>query len=57
MLIFRLGSMRLAVFLSRMMRLSYRVSDLGMGGCSLVLVSALEGWAIGHIFVLGDDSC
>ncbi len=37
--VFGLGSMLLTVFLSRVMRLSCRVSDLVMGGCSIVLVS------------------
>ena len=48
--VFRLGSIRLAVFLSRGLRFSHLV----MGGCSLVMVSLVEGWAIGHICVLGN---
>jgi hypothetical protein len=41
--------MRLTVFLCRVMCLSCRVSDLMIRGYSLVLVSAVEGCAIGHI--------
>ena len=44
-----LGSMRLAVFLSHVMRFSCLVSDFVMGGCSLVFVSFVGGRAIGHI--------
>ncbi len=47
--IFGLGSMFCAVFLRRVIRLSCRVSDFVMGGCSFVFVSVLGGWAIGHI--------
>ena len=47
-LVFRLGNMRLTVFLSRVMLLRCRVSDLGMGGCSFMFVLVMEGWAIGH---------
>ena len=47
--VFGLGSMFVAVFLSRMMRLSCLVSDFVMGGCSFVFVSLGGGWAIGHI--------
>ena len=36
--IFGLGSMFCAVFLSRVIRLSCRVSDFVMGGCSFVFV-------------------
>ena len=56
-LVLILVSMRLAVCLSRMMRFSYYVSNLVMGGgCSLVWVSVVEGGANGHIFLLGDGS-
>ena len=44
-----LGSMLLAVFLSRVMRFSFLVSDFVMEGFSLVFVSLLGGWVIGHI--------
>ena len=44
-----IGSIRLAIFLSRVMRFSCLVSDFVMGGCSLVLVSLMGGLAIGHI--------
>ena len=37
--VFGLGSMFLAVFLSRVIRLSCLVSDFVMGGCSFVFVS------------------
>ena len=43
LLVFGLGSMRLAVFLSRVIRFSCLVSDFVMGGCSLVLVSVVDG--------------
>ena len=49
MLVFELGSMPLAVFLSRVMRFSCLVSDYVMEGCSLVFVSLGGGWASGHI--------
>ncbi len=49
LLVFRLGSICLAVFPSRVMRLSCLVSDFVMGGWSLVLVSLMNGWAIDHI--------
>ena len=42
-LVFGLGSMRLVVFLSRVMRFSCFVSNFVMGGCSLVLVSVVGG--------------
>ena len=42
-LVFGLGSMRLAVFLSRVMCFSCSVSAFVMGGCSLVLVSFVGG--------------
>ena len=48
-LVFGLGSMLLAVFLSRVMRLRYLVSDFVMGGCSFMFASLGGGWAIGHI--------
>ena len=48
-LVFCLGSMLLAVFLSRVMRFCCLVSDFVMEGCSLVFVSLGGGWAIGHI--------
>ena len=44
-----LGSMLLAVFLSRGMRFSCLASDFVMGGCIFVVVSLGGGWAIGHI--------
>ncbi len=47
--VFGLGSMLLAVFMSLVMRLSCRVSDFVMGGCSFVFVSLGDGWAIGQI--------
>ena len=47
--VFGLGSMLLAVFLSRVMRLSCLVSDFVMGGCSFVFVSFGGGWVIGQI--------
>ena len=37
--VFGLGSMFCVVFLSRVIRLSCRVSDFVMGGCSFVFVS------------------
>ena len=46
---FGLGSMLFAVFLSRVMRFSYLVSDFVIGGCSFVAVSFEVGWVIGHI--------
>ena len=48
-LVFGLGSMPLALFLSRVMRFSCLVSNFVMGGCSLVFVCLVGGWAIGHI--------
>jgi len=42
-LVFGLGSMLLAVFLSRVMLFSCLVSDYVMGGCSLVFVSLVGG--------------
>ncbi len=47
--VFGLGSMLLAVFPSRVMRLSFLVSDFVMGGCSFVIVSLGGRWDIGHI--------
>ena len=47
--VFSLGSMLLAVFLSRGMRFSCLVPDFVMGGYSFVVVSLGGGWAIGHI--------
>ncbi len=44
-----LGSRFLVEFLSFVMRLSYRVSDLVMGGCNLVWVSGDVGVVIGQI--------
>jgi hypothetical protein len=49
-LVFGSGSIRLAVFLSRVMRFSRRISPFEMGECSLVLVSLVGGVAIGHVF-------
>jgi hypothetical protein len=43
------GSIFLVVFPSLVIRLSCRVSDLVMGGGSLVCVSVCEGVAMGHI--------
>ncbi len=43
LLVFGLGGVLLAVFLSRVMRLNVIVSDFVMGGCSLVLVSLVSG--------------
>ncbi len=43
------GSIRLALFLSRVMRFSCLVSAFVMGGCSLVLVLLVDGLALGHI--------
>ena len=48
-LVFGLGSMFLAVFLSGVMCFSCLVSDLAMDGCSFMFVSLVGGWAIGHI--------
>ena len=48
-LVFGLGSMRLAVFLSRVMRFSCLVSEFVMRGCNSVFVSLGGGWVIGHI--------
>ena len=48
-LVFGLGSMFLAVFLSRVMRFSCIVSDFVMGGCSFIFVSLVGDWVIGHI--------
>ena len=45
-LVFRLGSMRLAVFLSRVMRLSCRVSDLGTG--KIYVGVGFGGGGLGH---------
>jgi hypothetical protein len=39
-----LGSIRLAVFRSFVMRFSCRVSDFVMGGCNLVLFPVGGGW-------------
>ena len=47
--VFGLGSMLLAVFLSRMMRLSCLASDFVTGGCSFVFVSLGGSSVIGHI--------
>ncbi len=43
LLVVGLGIIRLAVFLSRVMRFSCLLSDVVMGGCSLVLVTAMDG--------------
>ena len=43
LLVFGLGSIRLAVFPSHVMRYSCLVSDFVIGGCSLVLVSVVDG--------------
>ena len=43
LLVFELGSMLLAVFLSRVMRLSCIISDSVMRGCTLVLISVVKG--------------
>ena len=43
LLVFGLGTIRLAVFLSRVMRFSCLVSDFVMGGRSLVLVLDVDG--------------
>ncbi len=43
LLVFGLGSMRLAVFMSRVMRFSCLVSDFVMGWYSLLLVSVVGG--------------
>jgi hypothetical protein len=43
LMVFEMGSKRLTVFLSRVMRLSCLVSDLMMGGCSLVVISVVDG--------------
>ena len=43
LLVLGLGSMRVAVFPSRVMRFSCLVSAFVMGGCSLVLVSFVGG--------------
>ena len=42
-LVFVLGSMRLAVFLSRVIRFSCIVSNFVMGGCNFVVVSFVGG--------------
>ena len=42
-LVFGLGSMRLSVFLSRVIRFNCLVSDFVMGGCSFVVVSFVGG--------------
>jgi len=42
-LVFGMGSVLLAVFLSRVMHFSCLVSDFVMGGCSLVFVSLVGG--------------
>ncbi len=47
--VFGLGTMLFAVFLSLVMRLSCRVSDFVIGGCSFVFVSFGGGWFIGQI--------
>ena len=47
--IFGLGSMFCAVFLSRAIRISCRVSDFEMGGCNFIFASVWGGWANGHI--------
>ena len=47
--VFGLGSMFLAVFLSRMIRFSCILSDFVMGRCSLMFVSLVSGLFIGHI--------
>ncbi len=47
--VFGLGIMFLAVFLSRIIRLSCLVSDFVIGGCSFVFVSVWVGWVSGHI--------
>ena len=43
LLVFGLSSIRLAVFLSRVMCLSCLVSNLVIGGCRVVLVSVVDG--------------
>jgi len=43
LLVFGIGSIRLTVFLSCVMHFSCLVSDFVMGGCSLVLVSIVNG--------------
>ncbi len=48
-LVFGLGSMIFAVFLSRVMRLSCLVSDFVMEGYSFMFVSLGGSWAIAHI--------
>ncbi len=47
--VFGLGSMFLAVFLSRVIRLSCLVSDFVIEGCSFVFGSVWDGWVSGHI--------
>ncbi len=47
--VFGLGSMLLAVFLSRVMRLSCLASDFVMGGRCFMFLSLGGSWAIGHI--------
>ena len=47
--VFGLGSMVLAVFLSRMIRFSCILSDFVMGRCSLMFVSLVSGLFLGHI--------
>ncbi len=44
-----LENVRLAVFLSFVMRFSCLLSDLVIGGCSLVFFSVVGDWVIGHI--------
>ncbi len=48
--VFGLGSIRLALFLSFVMRFSYHLSDFVIRGCNLVLGLVVGGWVIGHIF-------
>ncbi len=49
LIVLGLGGMRLAVFLSRVMRFSHLLFAYVMGECSLVFVSLVGGWTIGHI--------
>ncbi len=49
LLVFGLGRIRLALFLSFVMRFSVLVSEFVIGGCNLVLVLVVGGWAMGHI--------
>ena len=48
-LVLFLGSMLLAVFLRSVTRCSCLVSDFVTGGFSLVFISLVCGWVIGHI--------